>query len=118
MRRVLLFCIWRAAWWRRQPDQRALDLEDHPYLLRGLNAYAAKQAAQEDTILQNWSAKWRAARAKAVPIINSVFPDEARSPVAGAADEDAADEDVDNDEVTELELELYGEDEYNFDEYN
>ena len=55
MRRVLMFCQWKSAWWLEQvPLREGL----HPQLAEGLQAYAEGQADMERRICLSWTAKW------------------------------------------------------------
>ncbi|KAJ7870848.1 hypothetical protein B0H13DRAFT_2236440 [Mycena leptocephala] len=58
MRRVLVYCEWKANWW---DERRASRLEVSRELAEGLYAYAAEQAARERAWREKWSTKWRAA---------------------------------------------------------
>lgn len=59
MRRVLVFCEWKADWWMKQvPLRRALDAP----LAEGLHAYASEQADMERRIHLAWSKEWASAR--------------------------------------------------------
>lgn len=75
MRRTLTYCKWKATWWRNQPSLRTPILTNNPNLLEGLGAYAAKEAALEDSISVAWAAKWKGARERARPIIDRVLGD-------------------------------------------
>ena len=77
MRRVLVFCGWKASWWAEQPPRR--EGLSAP-LAEGLQAYAAEQADMERRISLSWTAKWAVARELARPIVQAVFGEEPTTP--------------------------------------
>ena len=70
---MLSYCEWKAAWWQEQPALRLPLLDHNPGLVEGLKAYGEKQAALEDSIRVKWTAKWKAARDCARPIIDRLL---------------------------------------------
>ncbi|EMD40257.1 hypothetical protein CERSUDRAFT_28712, partial [Gelatoporia subvermispora B] len=54
MRRIVEFLRWKACWWRGQRDRRVVDA----VLLRGLNAYAEKQAAVFEGLALTFARRW------------------------------------------------------------
>ncbi|KAJ7180060.1 hypothetical protein C8R43DRAFT_871124 [Mycena crocata] len=62
MRRVLVYCEWKAHWWR---DRRVPRTGISPELKEGLCAYALEQEARERWWAEKWAAKWAAVRARA-----------------------------------------------------
>lgn len=70
MRRVLVFCQWKSAWWLEQvPLREGL----RPQLAEGLQAYAEGQADMERRICLSWTAKWSQARELAAPILQAAL---------------------------------------------
>jgi hypothetical protein len=67
MRRVIVFCNWKAGWW---DERRASRTGVSNELAEGLWAYAAEQAARERTWEEKWSTKWRAVRARAAAALS------------------------------------------------
>lgn len=59
MRRVLAYCEWRAAWWREQ-SQRRKNTDTDEALVRGLEAYAEKQAVIFDNMATRCGTRWYA----------------------------------------------------------
>ena len=69
MRRVLVFCNWKAAWWKEQVSLRnALPRT----LMEGLHAYAGEQAGMELSIHAAWTAKWYDTRKLAQPLLKTI----------------------------------------------
>ncbi|KZP28679.1 hypothetical protein FIBSPDRAFT_728847 [Athelia psychrophila] len=55
MRRILSYFEWKANWWCRQHDRRT---DASPDAMRGLNAYADKQAALVTALGHSFAQKW------------------------------------------------------------
>lgn len=74
MRRILVYCTWKAKWWRTESVRRVPELQDNdPCLTEGLAAYGERQAALEDSIFTKWTVKWKGIRDRAHPIILRVL---------------------------------------------
>ena len=71
MRRVLVFCDWKQAWWKQQIAYRSEEVS--PELADGLSAYAHEQVAMEAGIATSFAGKWRAVRERARPLIDKVM---------------------------------------------
>ncbi|OJT11755.1 hypothetical protein TRAPUB_11697 [Trametes pubescens] len=56
MRRVLEYCRWKATWWRSQADRRGTLVP--PPVLRGLRAYADKQAGVWEGVARRSASYW------------------------------------------------------------
>lgn len=72
MRRVLVFCQWKAEWWDRRQQMRA---EVDSELAEGLAAYAKEQAARERFWAADWETKWVAVRARALLVAREQLVD-------------------------------------------
>lgn len=70
MRRVLVYCSWRADWWRGQLGFRN-DAEEP--LTEGLKAYAEEHAIHALQQARSFSARWYAVRMEARGLIEKVF---------------------------------------------
>lgn len=66
MRRVLMFCKWKAAWWMERVSLRK-GLPDP--LAEGFRAYATEQAGMEQRIHAAWATKWASTRQLAQPLL-------------------------------------------------
>lgn len=69
MRRVLVFCRWKATWWKEQVGFRTTTV----LIDAGLRAYSERQAAMEDNIAALFSRKWEAVRVQAWPVIEKLW---------------------------------------------
>jgi len=68
MRRSVLFCLWRAQWWR----QRVSGVDGKPtHVLEGLRGYATEQGDVEERRAVFWAAKWRAVRERAQTVLST-----------------------------------------------
>lgn len=74
MGRVLKYCGWKCAWWKKQVQRRLPTLGDKKILREGLAAYAEQQACMENTLALNWEEKWRTVRNRAVDIVEGNTP--------------------------------------------
>lgn len=70
MRRVLVYCAWKADWWK-ETGQRARTVES-PVLHEGIQAYAAQQAHQEYSMAENFASKWEVVRENARSLIERI----------------------------------------------
>ena len=70
MRRVLVFCEWKNAWWKDQVTQRPAV---SPEVDEGLLAYAQEQAAMEMALSVSFARKWSAVCTRARPLINKLM---------------------------------------------
>ncbi|KAF8210750.1 hypothetical protein K438DRAFT_1958972 [Mycena galopus ATCC 62051] len=72
MRRILVFCAWKAHWW----DEK---LDAHPgvsmELAEGLWAYVLEQAAQEQAWESEWRRKWEAVRERVQDVMRDHIVD-------------------------------------------
>lgn len=59
MRRVIAYCKWRAIWWRAQARRR-VDAGIDEVVIRGLAAYAEKQATVLDDLINRCGSRWYA----------------------------------------------------------
>jgi hypothetical protein len=92
MRRILVFCYWKAAWWMEQVPLR--EGVSGP-LAEGLRAYAEEQADMERRIHSVWEVKWAGARSLAQPIIQAFWgeiPTEPTEQVVGPIELDIEDD--------------------------
>ncbi len=55
MRRVVVYLIWKADWWREQGDRRQVN---DPSLAQGLSAYAEFQASNWEHLAESCASKW------------------------------------------------------------
>ncbi|KAJ7170315.1 hypothetical protein C8R43DRAFT_1120743 [Mycena crocata] len=62
MRRVIVFCIWKANWWRERVAARP-GVDD--VLAEGLSAYALEQVNRETRWSTTWASRWSAVRERA-----------------------------------------------------
>ncbi|KAJ7126583.1 hypothetical protein C8R43DRAFT_1090313 [Mycena crocata] len=72
MRRVLVFCEWKANWWR---DRRFPRSGISSELREGLCAYALEQDAREHFWMEKWAEKWNAVRARAAGVLEDKVSD-------------------------------------------
>lgn len=80
MRRVLVFCDWKNAWWKMQILRRSEEgVGVSPELAEGLSSYAHEQAAMECALAASFTGKWRAVRQRARPLIDKVMHTESAS---------------------------------------
>ncbi|KAJ7624691.1 hypothetical protein FB45DRAFT_836724 [Roridomyces roridus] len=77
MRRVLVYCGWKAAWWEARAGARTNVPHD---LAEGLRAYATEQAVRERHWQSGWQAKWAAVRARSRVALLDEGVDFARHP--------------------------------------
>lgn len=97
MRRVLHFGKSKLQWWAEQLSRRSLDMSSA--FAEGLSAYAAKQCAMEDDIIDTWGRKWSTVRSAAEPIVAGNTPDDSVDAYNGpeqVIELDFDDEDTDN----------------------
>ncbi|KAJ7065910.1 hypothetical protein B0H15DRAFT_958483 [Mycena belliarum] len=62
MRRVLMYCNWKAVWWSERKRARS---GVSPELAEGLYAYAAEQEARERRWKEAWGRRWAPVRERA-----------------------------------------------------
>lgn len=68
MRRSVMFCLWRAQWWR----QRASGVDGKPsHVIEGLRGYASEQGDAEERRAVLWAAKWRAVRERSKIVLST-----------------------------------------------
>ncbi|KAH8115645.1 hypothetical protein DFH11DRAFT_1507356, partial [Phellopilus nigrolimitatus] len=61
MRRTLVYCDWKAAWWRDQASLRNVSegpVYGHEQVVSGIHAYAGKQAHTWEAIATSFAEKW------------------------------------------------------------
>ncbi|KAH8105654.1 hypothetical protein DFH11DRAFT_1464741, partial [Phellopilus nigrolimitatus] len=56
MRRTLVYCDWKAGWWREQATLRRVS--EDPALAAGLQACAEKQAVIWEGLAMSFAARW------------------------------------------------------------